>query len=119
MYSVFCILYSVYYWRRTATDRPALHAQRLQRTAATMPTLAKKAMLYFFTWRMSSKERKRIFDQLDQVDAEQDAAGRGKAAEGAPVPDCTLLNVTDGTELKLRDLEKSGKPLVLNFGSCS
>ena len=84
-----------------------------------MPSLAKKAMLYVVTWRLPSDERRRIFDQLDQVDAEQDVAGRGKAAEGALVPDCTLINVADGKELKLRDLEKRDRPLVLNFGSCS
>eukprot|EP01043_Picozoa_sp_COSAG02_P064945 COSAG02_NODE_9649_length_2151_cov_11.023556_1_plen_85_part_00 len=84
-----------------------------------MPSFAKKAMLYVVTWRMPSEERRRIFEQLEQVDAQQDAAGRGKAIEGYPLPDCTLLDVADGKELKLRDLEKSGKPLVLNFGSCS
>jgi hypothetical protein len=84
-----------------------------------MPSLAKKAMLTWFTWSLPAEERKRIFAQLDQVDAEQDAAGRDQAKLGAPVPDCTLISVADGKELKLRGLEKSGRPLILNFGSCS
>ena len=52
-------------------------------------------------------------------EAEQDAAGRGSALVGKETPDCRIVRVEDGAEVSLRALEAAGRPLVLNFGSCS
>ena len=81
--------------------------------------MIKKVMIRIMTRSLPAEEQKAIFDQLEQVDAEQTAAGKDRATVGSATPDCTLLAVVDGKVVRLKDLEKSGRPLVLNFGSCS
>jgi len=41
------------------------------------------------------------------------------AVLGAPAPDVPILNVSSKKTINLLSLSSSGRPLVLNFGSCS
>ena len=84
-----------------------------------MPSMLKKLMIRVMTRSLPAEEQKAVFDQLELVDAQQDRAGRNRAIVGGSAPDCTLLAVLDGKQVKLTNLQKSGRPLVLNFGSCS
>ncbi|XP_069981455.1 type I iodothyronine deiodinase-like isoform X1 [Penaeus vannamei] len=41
------------------------------------------------------------------------------AHAGGPAPNPTLVKLSDGSECRLLDLAKAGRPLVINFGSCT
>ncbi|XP_042881238.1 thyroxine 5-deiodinase-like isoform X1 [Penaeus japonicus] len=38
---------------------------------------------------------------------------------GSPAPNPALVRLSDGSECRLLDLAKAGRPLVINFGSCT
>ena len=86
---------------------------------AAMPGLIQTAMMKLMFRSLPAEEQERVWSQLEQVEAEQDAAGRGSALVGKETPDCRIVRVEDGEEVSLRALEAAGRPLVLNFGSCS
>ncbi|XP_063586617.1 type II iodothyronine deiodinase-like isoform X1 [Penaeus indicus] len=41
------------------------------------------------------------------------------AHAGGPAPNPTLVRLSDGVECRLLDMAKAGRPLVVNFGSCT
>ncbi|XP_042881222.1 type I iodothyronine deiodinase-like [Penaeus japonicus] len=41
------------------------------------------------------------------------------AEQGSPAPNPALVRLSDGSECRLLDLAKAGRPLVINFGSCT
>ncbi|XP_063586619.1 thyroxine 5-deiodinase-like isoform X1 [Penaeus indicus] len=38
---------------------------------------------------------------------------------GSPAPNPVLVRLSDGVECRLLDMAKAGRPLVINFGSCT
>ncbi|ROT82963.1 iodothyronine deiodinase type 3 [Penaeus vannamei] len=38
---------------------------------------------------------------------------------GSPAPNPVLVRLSDGVECHLLDIAKAGRPLVINFGSCT
>jgi len=42
-----------------------------------------------------------------------------EAQEGSPAPNPEVLDLLSRKSMKLLDWEKNGRPLVLNFGSCT
>jgi hypothetical protein len=84
-----------------------------------MPDFFKSVMMKVVTRSLPADEKDRINTQLEQWGEEQKKAGLSAALVGKDLPACTILALPDGKQVLLRDLEKEGRPLVLNFGSCS